>query len=135
MEGPIRGSSGFTLIEMMVVLVVIGILAAIAIVSFGSSTQKAQITAMKSDLRNLVSAEQGYYADQVSQGQPGSFTNQVSDLDFKSSPGVTIKIRKNASGWSARATHANVKKVTCSVFQGSISPYPPATAEGEIACE
>ncbi len=134
METARRTSAGFTLIEMMIVIVVIGILAAIAVVGYGSSTEKADIAAMKSDLRNVVTAEQGYYADQIQAGNAGAFTKNVSDLDFSPSPGVTIKLKKNNYGWSAQARHANVKKVRCAIYQGSISPYSPASREGEVAC-
>ena len=60
----IRSSrTGFTLIELLIVVVIIGILAAIAIPKFGSTKEKSYIVTMKSDLRNLVMAQEGYLAD------------------------------------------------------------------------
>src|SRR5690606_17367932 len=53
---------GFTLIELLIVVVIIGILAAIAIPKFGATREKAYVSAMKSDLRNLQSAQEMYYA-------------------------------------------------------------------------
>ena len=53
---------GFTLIELLIVVVIIGILAAIAIPKFGKTREKAYFSAMKSDLKNLMTAEEQYYA-------------------------------------------------------------------------
>ena len=60
-----RNRKGFTLIELLIVVVIIGILAAIAIPKFANTKEKAYIASMKSDLRNLVTAEESYFADNV----------------------------------------------------------------------
>src|SRR5215207_365439 len=58
-----NAKKGFTLIELLIVVVIIGILAAIAIPKFANTKEKAYYAAMKSDLRNLVTAQEAYFSD------------------------------------------------------------------------
>ncbi|MDX8390766.1 MAG: prepilin-type N-terminal cleavage/methylation domain-containing protein [Mariprofundaceae bacterium] len=69
---PSRKEAGFTLIELMIVVAIIGILAAIAIPQFSAYRIKAFNSAAQSDLRNAKLAEEALYADY--QGY-GSTTN------------------------------------------------------------
>ena len=55
--------SGFTLIELMIVIAIIGILTAIAIPQFASYRVKSHNSAALSDLRNVKSILEVYYTD------------------------------------------------------------------------
>jgi type IV pilus assembly protein PilA len=58
-----KNEKGFTLIELLVVIAIIGILAAIAIPQFASYRQRGFDARAKSDLRNVATAEEAYFAD------------------------------------------------------------------------
>lgn len=54
---------GFTIVELLIVIVVIGILAAITIVAFNGVQARARYMAMQSDLQAINKAIQMYHAD------------------------------------------------------------------------
>jgi prepilin-type N-terminal cleavage/methylation domain-containing protein len=121
--------AGFTLVELLIVVVVIGILAMIAIPNFQNTKGKAMKSAMMSDLRNLSTAEEAYLFDNE------TYTPALSAMTYNASPGVIITIvAATASGWSASATNPQSYPETCSIFHGSVSPLAPAAVEGLIDC-
>ncbi len=118
-----RTRKGFTLIELLIVVVIIGILAAIAIPKFANTKEKAYVTAMKSDLKNMVSAAEAWFSDE---------NTYVGFTAPPGSSGVDLTFTADgATGWSAAATH-DATAQTCDIGVGSATPA--GAAEGEPVC-
>ncbi len=119
---------GFSLIELLTVIVVIAILAAIVVPRFVKTRAEAVSTMLKADLRYLATVQEIYWEEHR------SYAGVVADLDFEGSEGVVVTmVAADRDGWGATATHPGTPE-SCAIYVGSATPAPPATTTGSPQC-
>jgi type II secretion system protein G len=124
---------GFTLIELLIVVVIIGILAAIAIPKFASTKQKAYTASMKTDLRNLVTAQEAYFSDNTTYAT----TTAALATSFHVSAGNTVAApAATSTGWSTTVTNSFVPATAsghiCGVWVGGATSQPSGITADSI---
>jgi type IV pilus assembly protein PilA len=121
---------GFTLIELLIVVVIIGILAAIAIPKFAATKDKAKLASVKTDLRNLMTAEEAYFSDYSTYGSLGQLQTAS---NFTLSTGNTGSATGASSGFTATFSNPTISAgfKTCTVQVGAGAT---STVDGVISC-
>lgn len=122
--------AGFTLIELLIVVVIIGILATIAIPKFAATKDKAKLGSVRSDLRNIMTAQEAYWAD---------FTTFATLAQLQAATNFTLSganvgsITATATGYTATITNSTITSAIdeCQVQVGG---GVASTLDGQIIC-
>lgn len=135
---------GFTIVELMTVIAILGVLASIAIMKSKQSKDRALRASLLVDLKTLVSAEEGFfsankdYAGKLAGAEvPGVGGAGTAAMTPSTGNTVTLTYR-GTDGWSATITNSSmtVNPKTCGIFIGptKYSPNAKVTSEGVAVC-
>ncbi len=120
-----KSRKGFTLIELLVVVVILGILAAIAIPKFAATKDKAKLATVKTDLKNIMTAQEAYYYDF------STYTAALSSTIFSPSVGNTTSMAGSAASFTATVTNSSI---TATPKQCTVTVGSGTGSDGVFAC-
>lgn len=141
---------GFSLVELLVVVTIMGLLATLGLPRLAATRQRAVAASMVSDLRNLVAAQEAFFSSYQDYAA-GVAAAEVAGPGGKGrvrlvpSSGNIISITRrapnnaNGAGWSATARNPAVTAKAfdvCGVYIGSTkyAPNKAVMVEGGVAC-
>ncbi|HTK55860.1 MAG TPA: prepilin-type N-terminal cleavage/methylation domain-containing protein [Gemmatimonadales bacterium] len=138
-----RSPAGFTLIELMVVIVVLGLLASIAVIRYGKVKEQAVIISLKSDLQSVANLEglfkvqyDDFAGGTIAAGVPDTSRGGAGQIRFAPSEGNSVAITyRGTDGFSAIATSPGTTQ-QCGIFLGpsGYAPNAAVTHEGTAFC-
>jgi type IV pilus assembly protein PilE len=107
-----KKSKGFTLVELIIVIVIVGILSIVAVPIYRGYTKKAIATEAKALLGSLVTSEKVYYAEFGNYFAVNNVTGYVHELD------VDARSNKYYSDYAVTADNTNNPKSFTAIVTG-----------------
>jgi prepilin-type N-terminal cleavage/methylation domain-containing protein len=128
---------GFTFVELLAAMIMLGVLSAIAVPHYRMFKERAYVASMRSDLGNVRIAEEEYFAEHQ------QYATDTAALDMRITSTVRLALSSTdvIGGYTGIATHVLMPGQQCATYSGAdavnvpsgaIICGPPATGAGTL---
>lgn len=113
-----RDRRGFTIVELLVVILIIGILVSIAIPRYSSTRDRALLASVRADVRNAETSEEAYFVDA---GHYASLTELQTYTNYNTAHGNSVTVTAAPSGYTVSANNSAISAgiTSCEVQVGA----------------
>jgi prepilin-type N-terminal cleavage/methylation domain-containing protein len=125
-----RSRNGFTLVELLVVVAILGVLASLALPRLSTAKDKAKLAAIRTDIRNMETIEESYFSNY---GTYGTLPDLEAD-GYSAPAGVALQVTdQTITGYRVQAVDPSISSAIngCTVVVGGSVAN---SMDGTITC-